>query len=69
MKYVVRRAVAGVVITPLVACAWVLFYGSLVGLGFEATALPVGVFLDGLGFGVIVSACFVADAYYKLEGK
>ena len=28
MKYVIRRAVAGVVITPLVAVAWVVFYAG-----------------------------------------
>ena len=58
MKYVFRRAVLGVVATPIVAGAWVLFIAGLIGLGAEPTANVSQVWNDGLGLGVIVAVLF-----------
>lgn len=68
MKFVIRRAVASVVLTPLVACGWVLFYALLVGAGAEPTSTIGEVFITGLWLGGIVSVMFVADAW-KLVNK
>jgi hypothetical protein len=67
MKYVIRRAVAGVVITPLVAVAWVVFYAGLVGFGFEPTASVGEVFTNGIVAGVFISLAFVFGAVAKLK--
>ena len=58
MKYVFRRAVLGVVATPIVAFAWVLFIATLIGLGAEPTASVNQVWNDGLWLGVIVAVLF-----------
>ena len=69
MKYVFRRAVLGVVLVPLVAVAWVLFYATLVGLGADPTNTPQGVFNDGLFIGFVVELFFVGDAVLKVVRK
>jgi hypothetical protein len=58
MKYVFRRAVLGVVATPIVAGVWVLFIATLIGLGAEPTASVNQVWNDGLGLGVVVAVLF-----------
>lgn len=58
MKYVIRRAIAGVVITPLVASAYWLMYASLVGLATEPSAMPIEVWNNGLMLGIISSVIF-----------
>lgn len=64
-KYVFRRAVAGIVITPLVALGWLVFYAMLVGLGAGASATPSEVFGNGLVLGVFASVWFALDAWRK----
>jgi hypothetical protein len=54
-KYTFRRLALGVVIVPLVASAWFLFYALLVGAGAGATNTPSGVFTDGLWIGVMAT--------------
>ena len=63
MKFVIRRAVASIVLTPLVACGWVFIYASLILIGGEPTSTIGEVFITGLWFGVAVSVMFVADAW------
>jgi hypothetical protein len=69
MKYVFRRALVGVVIVPLVAVAWFVFYAMLVGLGADPTNTPQGVFNDGLFIGLVVESFFVGDAVVKVVRK
>ena len=61
MKYVFRRAVLGVVATPLVAGAWVLFTAVLIGLGAPPTASVNQVWNDGLWLGAIASILFAIE--------
>ena len=63
MKFVIRRAVASVVLTPLVAVGWVFVYASLILIGGEPTATIGEVFITGLWLGGAVSVMFVADAW------
>jgi hypothetical protein len=65
MKYAYRRLVAGLLVIPAVAIAWVSFYATLVGLGAEPTASVGQVFTDGLMFGLLVEILFVANAVAK----
>ena len=69
MKFVIRRAVAGVVITPLVAGLWFAIVVDLILLGAEPNATALEVWNTGLGFGVAVSVWFVAGAIWKLVRK
>ncbi len=69
MKYVFRRSVLGVVLVPLVAVAWFVFYATLVGLGADPTASPSQVFNDGLLFGFAIQLWFVGDAIVKAVRK
>jgi hypothetical protein len=69
MKFVIRRAVAGVVITPLVASAWFLIVVLMIGLGAEPNATPLEVWNTGLVGGVFVSLLFVGNAVWKLVRK
>lgn len=69
MKFVIRRAVAGVVITPLVAGVWFALVVDLILLGGVPNATPMEVWNTGLGMGVIVSLWFVAGAVRKLVRK
>ena len=64
-KYVFRRLVAGVVITPLVALGWLLAIALLIGAGAEPTATASQVWLDGLWLGVVVSVWFALSAWRK----
>jgi len=58
-KYVIRRAVLGIVITPLVALVW------LIGMGAEPTASASQVWVDGLWLGVAVSVVFAGSVWGK----
>lgn len=69
MKYVIRRAVAGVVITPLVASLWFVLVAGLIMLGGEPNATPLEVWNTGLLGGVFVSLLFVGNAIWKLVRK
>jgi hypothetical protein len=69
MKYVVRRAVASVVLTPLVACGWVFVYASLILIGGEPSSTIGEVFTNGMWLGAGLSVWFVADAIVKVVKK
>jgi TM2 domain-containing membrane protein YozV len=69
MKFVIRRAVAGVVITPLVAGLWFALVVDFILLGGVANATPMEVWNTGLGMGVIVSLWFALGAVWKLVRK
>ncbi len=62
-KYVIRRAVAGVAITPLVALTYLVGYAMLVGAGAEPTATANEVWNNGLVLGGIVSLVFALTAW------
>ena len=64
-KYVIRRAVLGVIITPLVALIWLVGIAVLIGLGAEPTASASQVWYDGLWLGGVVSIWFALDAWNK----
>jgi hypothetical protein len=69
MKFVIRRAVAGVVITPLVAGLWFALVVDFILLGGVPNATPTEVWNTGLGMGVIVSLWFALGAVWKLVRK
>ena len=69
MKYVFRRAVLGVIATPIVAFAWVLFIAVLIGLGAEPTANVNQVWNDGLWLGVISAVIFTFGPLLTTKGK
>jgi len=64
-KYVIRRLVAGIIITPLVALVWLFGIALLIGAGAEPTATANQVWLDGLWLGVAVSVVFAGSAWSK----
>ncbi len=64
-KYVIRRAVLGIVITPLVALVWLIGIATLVGMGAEPTASASQVWVDGLWLGVAVSVVFAGSVWGK----
>lgn len=68
-KYVARRLVAGVVVTPLVAGIYFVLYLDLMLLGAKATGTPSQVFTDGLLIGAIVSVWFALDAIKLGRGR
>lgn len=61
-KYVIRRALAGILITPMVAGGWVLFYGLLVANGAGQAHTINEVWSIGLVLGVMVSLVFAGSA-------
>jgi hypothetical protein len=65
MKYAFRRLLAGVVITPLVAIAYLVGYALLVGAGAEPTSNASEVWTNGLVLGVMVSLVFAGSALVK----
>lgn len=65
MKFVFRRLLAGIVIVPLVALAYFVFYALLVGLGADPTATPSEVWANGLMFGVLATLVFAGSAVAK----
>jgi uncharacterized BrkB/YihY/UPF0761 family membrane protein len=65
MKYVFRRLLAGIFITPAVACLWLVFIALMVGAGAEPTASAQEYFYHGLVIGTIASLWFAISAYGK----
>jgi hypothetical protein len=61
-KYVFRRLLAGIVITPLVAVAYLVGYSLLVGAGATAGSTASEVWSNGLVFGAMVSLAFAVSA-------
>ena len=64
-KYVIRRAVLGIVITPLVALVWLIGIATLIALGAEPTTSATQVWITGLWLGGIGSVAFALDAWGK----
>jgi hypothetical protein len=69
MKYAFRRLLAGIVIVPVVAIAYLFGYAMLVGLGAEPTASASEVWSLGLLFGVIATLVFAGSAAVKAVRK
>jgi hypothetical protein len=65
MKYVFRRLLAGVVITPLVALLWVFGIALLIGAGAEPHAPASEVWIHGLWLGGFVSVAFAISAWFE----
>jgi hypothetical protein len=57
-KYIVRRAVVGIVATPLVAAVYTLSYALLVGLGAQPTNTLEGVVANGFLIGTVLAVFF-----------
>jgi hypothetical protein len=51
MKFVIRRAVAGLLLMPVIAGVYVAGYAVLIGLGAEATTNLSGAISNGVLFG------------------
>lgn len=67
-KYVIRRALAGIIITPSVAGIWVLVYGLLVANGAGQSSSLSEVWTNGLVLGSIISLVFACSAI-KIKGE
>lgn len=57
-KFVIRRAVAGIVLTPVFACVYVLFNIVLIGIGASPTGTMLDTFGLGLAGGLILTPVF-----------
>ena len=65
MKYVFRRLLVGIVITPLVALGWVFGIVLLIGAGAEPHASVGEVWTHGLWLGAFVSLAFAISAWFE----
>lgn len=65
-KYVFRRLLAGIVITPLVAVAWSVVYVGLVAYGAGQVHTISEVWSNGLVLGLMASLVFALSA---IKGK
>ena len=65
-KYVFRRLLAGIVITPRVALTYLVIYIGLVVMGAGQTSSVSEVWSNGLVFGLMVSLVFAVSA---IKGK
>jgi len=70
MKYVIRRAIASVVLSPVVVIAYVIFYAVLVGLGAQPGNNVEEVVANGwlLAFGVGVAFTFWTQIQRLVSG-
>ena len=59
MKFVIRRAVAGIVLSPVFAGAYVLLNAILIGLG----ASPTGSALELFWLGLVLCLVFVTPVF------
>ena len=64
-KYVFRRLLVGIVITPLVALGWLVGIALLIGAGAEPHATASQVWVDGLWLGAGLSLVFALTAWGK----
>ncbi|CAB4128707.1 hypothetical protein UFOVP225_62 [uncultured Caudovirales phage] len=55
MKFYIRRAILGIIATPLVAVAWCVFYALLIGLGGIPTQTIGETFANGLLIGSVLA--------------
>lgn len=58
MKFVIRRAVVGVLAIPMVASAYFVIYAVLVGLGSQPSQSPTEVIYTGLWIGGVIAVLF-----------
>ena len=58
MKFVIRRAVVGVLAIPMVASAYFVIYAVLVGLGSQPSQAPTEVIYTGLWIGGVIAVLF-----------
>jgi hypothetical protein len=65
-KYVFRRLLVGIVITPLVALSWCVLYVGLVAFGAGQVHTISEVWSNGLVMGLMVSLVFAVSA---IKGK
>lgn len=66
IKYIIRRAIAGIVIVPATAVAYFVGYALLVGAGAGATSTPQEVWNNGLFLGFYVTIVLM---FWELFGK
>ena len=59
MKFYIRRAVLGIIATPVIAGIYFVGYAVLVGLGAEPTSTPQGVWENGLFMGGTLGVAFI----------
>jgi hypothetical protein len=59
MKYVIRRAVVSIALSPAIAGAYVLGYAMLVGLGAEPTTDVAGAWSNGWLIAFVSSIGFI----------
>jgi steroid 5-alpha reductase family enzyme len=57
-KYIVRRAVVGIIAAPIVAAVYTLSYSLLVGLGAQPTSTVDGVWANGFLIGGVIALFF-----------
>lgn len=67
MKYVIRRALAGIVIVPAIAVAWVMLHAGLIALGAGQAVSASEAFIHGLVLGVFIELLFVADGIREMR--
>jgi hypothetical protein len=58
MKFYIRRAVLGVIATPVIAGIYFAGYALLVGAGADPTATPAEVWNNGLMIGAMLAVAF-----------
>ena len=70
MKYIIRRFVLAVILSPVVASAYFLFYAGLVGLGAQPTNTAEGVWANGWMLAIVLGLGFTFINQLKaLEAK
>jgi dienelactone hydrolase len=72
VKFVIRRAVVGVLAIPMVASAYFIIYSVLVGLGSQPTQTPSEVAITGLWIGgvcAVLFACMTRKVVATLFGS
>jgi len=67
MKFFIRRLLAGIVIVPLTAVAYVFVCALLIGLGAGQNNSVAGYFGIGLWLGVGLTIAFAVDVLGKVK--
>jgi hypothetical protein len=66
IKYIIRRAILGIVIVPATAVIYFVGYALLVGAGATPTSTAPEVWNNGLGFGIYLTLILM---FWELIGK
>jgi hypothetical protein len=73
MKFIIRRFILAVILSPVVAGAYFLFYASLVGLGAQPTTDVAGAWGNGWLHAIVLGLMFTFStqvwAWAMKEGK